>query len=91
MREWIQGTGVENIGKKLINSKDGAVTFDKPSMTLNILMRYGDLLVEEQENVKRVQLADEYMSGAALAGSSGSSLPEGFSSGLVKRKSSLLS
>ena len=80
VREWIQGTGVENIGKKLINSKDGAVTFDKPSMTLNILMRYGDLLVEEQENVKRVQLADEYMSGAALAGNTGSSLPEGFKS-----------
>ena len=79
VREWIQGTGVENIGKKLINSKD-AVTFDKPSMTLNILMRYGDLLVEEQENVKRVQLADEYMSGAALAGNTGSSLPEGFKS-----------
>ena len=91
MREWIQGTGVENIGKKLINSKDGKVTFDRPQMTLRILMHYGNLLVEEQENVKRVQLADEYMSGAALAGSSGSSLPEGFSSGLVKRKSSLLS
>ena len=78
VREWIQGTGVENIGKKLINSKDGAVTFDKPSMTLNILMKYGNMLVEEQENVKRVQLADEYMSGAALAGNTGSSLPEGF-------------
>lgn len=29
-----------------------------------------------QENVKRVQLADEYMSGASLAGETGSSLPE---------------
>lgn len=38
----------------------------------------GNLLVEEQENVKRVQLADEYLSGAALAGASGSSLPEGY-------------
>jgi len=34
--------------------------------------------VQEQENVKRVQLADEYMSGAALAGVSGSSMPEAF-------------
>lgn len=41
-------------------------------MSLNVLMHYGELLVEEQENVKRVQLADEYMSGAALAGQSGS-------------------
>lgn len=47
-------------------------------MPLSTLMNYGNLLVEEQENVKRVQLADEYMSGAALAGSSGSSLPEGY-------------
>ena len=36
------------------------------------------MLVDEQENVKRVQLADEYMLGAALAGNTGSSLPEGF-------------
>jgi hypothetical protein len=50
------------------------------------------MLVEEQENVKRVQLADEYMSGASLAGTSGSSLPEAYKTGgLVKRKSSLLS
>ena len=47
-------------------------------MPLAVLMKYGNLIVEEQENVKRVQLADEYMSGAALAGSSGSSLPEAF-------------
>ena len=36
------------------------------------------MLVEEQENVKRVQLANEYLDGAALAGSSGTSLPEAF-------------
>jgi hypothetical protein len=47
-------------------------------MNLQTLMKYGRFLVDEQENVKRVQLADEYLDGAALAGSSGSSLPEGF-------------
>lgn len=47
-------------------------------MPFGTLMQYGNLLVEEQENVKRVQLADEYLSGAALAGSSGSSLPEAY-------------
>ncbi len=31
--------------------------------------RYGNLLVDEQENVKRVQLATEYLDGSAsLAG-----------------------
>ena len=111
---------MENIGKRLVNSKEGKVEFDKPSMPLATLMHYGEqagverpswgagfvahrakewspaqcvqeaacavsfrtashphpsaplplcppagnLLVEEQENVKRVQLADEYLSGA---------------------------
>jgi hypothetical protein len=32
--------------------------------------------VDEQDNVKRVQLADAYMAGAELAGTGGSSLPE---------------
>ena len=47
-------------------------------MELSTLMKYGQLIVYEQENVKRVQLADEYMSGASLAGSGGSSMPEAY-------------
>ena len=47
-------------------------------MSLATLMKYGNMLVEEQENVRRVQLADEYMSGAALAGQGGTSLPEAY-------------
>lgn len=39
------------------------VEFDRPSMTLDILIKYGKFLVEEQDNVKRVQLADAYMAG----------------------------
>lgn len=35
-------------------------------MTLEKLLEYGNMLVQEQENVKRVQLADKYMSEAAL-------------------------
>ncbi|KAK8448302.1 hypothetical protein SEVIR_8G261433v4 [Setaria viridis] len=60
------GTGIENIGKKLVNSKDGPPTFDQPKMTIEKLLEYGHMLVEEQENVKRVQLADKYLSEAAL-------------------------
>ncbi len=116
MRDFVTSTGIENLGPRLINSKQGKVratpapglrlplcpaclsprphplhaspppalphaplaqvTFEKPSMTMDTLMKYGRYLVDEQENVKRVQLADEYLDGAALAGSSGSSLPE---------------
>jgi hypothetical protein len=48
-----------------------------------------------QENVKRVQLADAYLSGAELAGVGGSSLPEGYdgasgSFAAPKRRQSLL-
>ena len=35
-----------------------------PSGPLPLCPPAGNLLVEEQENVKRVQLADEYLSGA---------------------------
>lgn len=78
VRDWIVELGVDNISTRLVNSKEGKVEFEKPAMSLPTLMKYGNLLVEEQENVKRVQLASEYLDGAALAGSSGSSLPEAY-------------
>lgn len=44
-------------------------------MTVDALIGYGRLLVDEQENVQRVQLAEAYLSGAELAGIDGSSMP----------------
>ena len=76
VREFVESIGIENIGKRLINSREGKVEFEKPKMGLDILMSYGNALVQEQENVKRVQLADAYLDGAALAGADGSSMPE---------------
>ncbi|RZB72858.1 ribulose bisphosphate carboxylase/oxygenase activase, chloroplastic-like [Glycine soja] len=66
VRKWISGVGVDGIGKKLVNSKDGPPTFEQPKMTLEKLLTYGNMLVQEQENVKRVQLADKYLNEAAL-------------------------
>ncbi|KAK6933135.1 ATPase, AAA-type, core [Dillenia turbinata] len=66
VRKWIGGVGVDMIGKKLVNSKEGPPTFEQPKMTLEKLLEYGNMLVQEQENVKRVQLADKYLSEAAL-------------------------
>uniref|UniRef100_A0A0C9S111 Ribulose bisphosphate carboxylase/oxygenase activase, chloroplastic n=1 Tax=Wollemia nobilis TaxID=56998 RepID=A0A0C9S111_9CONI len=66
VRKWIAEVGVETIGKKLVNSREGPPTFEKPAMTLEKLLDYGNMLVQEQENVKRVQLADKYMAEAAL-------------------------
>jgi len=76
VREFVEKIGIENIGKRLINSREGKVEFEKPKMGLDILMNYGNALVQEQENVKRVQLADAYLDGAALAGADGTSMPE---------------
>lgn len=45
-------------------------------MSLDVLIKYGNMLVEEQDNIKRVQLAETYLANADLAGSGGSSLPE---------------
>ncbi|URD90148.1 ATPase family associated with various cellular activities (AAA) [Musa troglodytarum] len=66
VRKWIAEIGIESVNKKLVNSLEGPPTFDQPKMTLDKLMEYGNMLVKEQENVKRVQLADKYLSEAAL-------------------------
>ncbi|XP_076903813.1 ribulose bisphosphate carboxylase/oxygenase activase 2, chloroplastic-like [Bidens hawaiensis] len=66
VRKWISEVGVETIGKKLVNSKEGPPTFEQPKMTIEKLLEYGYMLVQEQENVKRVQLAETYLDSAAL-------------------------
>ncbi|XP_076954718.1 ribulose bisphosphate carboxylase/oxygenase activase, chloroplastic-like [Bidens hawaiensis] len=66
VRKWISQVGVDSIGKKLVNSKEGPPTFEQPKMTIEKLLEYGFMLVQEQENVKRVQLAETYLDSAAL-------------------------
>ncbi|KAF3449103.1 hypothetical protein FNV43_RR09827 [Rhamnella rubrinervis] len=65
-RKWVSKVGVENIGKKLVNSKEGPPTFEQPNMTLREFLEYGNMLVQEQENVKRVQSAEKYLKEAAF-------------------------
>lgn len=66
VRKWISEIGVDRVGKRLVNSREGPPSFEQPGMTLDKLMEYGNMLVAEQENVKRVQLADKYLKEAAL-------------------------
>ena len=77
VRKWVSGVGVDSIGKKLVNSKEGPPTFEQPKMTIAQLMEYGNMLVQEQENVKRVQLADKYLSEAALGDANTDSITRG--------------
>ncbi len=78
VRKFIKEIGTDVLGKRLLNptKEQGPVVFPKPEMTLQTLLAYGRMLEAEQENVKRVQLADEYLDGAALAGKSGSANTE---------------
>ncbi|XP_017236480.1 ribulose bisphosphate carboxylase/oxygenase activase, chloroplastic [Daucus carota subsp. sativus] len=77
VRKWISGIGIEGIGKKLVNSKDGPPTFDQPKMTLEKLLEYGHMLVQEQDNVKRVQLAEKYLNEASLGAANEDSINQG--------------
>ncbi|KAL3647310.1 Ribulose bisphosphate carboxylase/oxygenase activase 2, chloroplastic [Castilleja foliolosa] len=77
VKKWIGEVGVENIGRKLVNSREGPPKFEQPKMTVEKLLEYGMMLVEEQENVKRVQLAEKYMSEAALGDANKDSISRG--------------
>lgn len=46
-------------------------------MTIDKLLEYGNMLVKEQENVKRVQLADMYLKEAALGDANADSINNG--------------
>ena len=61
------------------------VKFEPPAITLDLLIKYGKSLVDEQDNVRRVQLAEAYMSGAELAGTDGSSMPEEIVKEVIKK------
>ncbi|CAN4118212.1 unnamed protein product [Withania somnifera] len=57
--------GQSIVGEKLLNSIEGPPTFEQPKMTIEKLLEYGKLLVQEQENVKRFQLGDKYLKEAS--------------------------
>merc|ERR1711937_407964 len=58
VRDFVNDIGIESIGRRLVNSKEGKVVFEKPEMNLETLISYGDSLREEQDNVQKIQLAD---------------------------------
>jgi len=77
VRKWIVGVGVDTVGKKLVNSKDPPPKFEQPKMSVEKLLEYGNMLVQEQENVKRVQLADKYLNEAALGNANEDAIKRG--------------
>ncbi|XP_020583757.1 ribulose bisphosphate carboxylase/oxygenase activase, chloroplastic-like isoform X1 [Phalaenopsis equestris] len=77
VRKWIEEVGVDKVGKRLVNSREGPPKFKQPKMNLEKLLEYGNMLVKEQENVKRVQLADKYLREAALGDANEDALKTG--------------
>ncbi|CAN6835527.1 unnamed protein product [Brassica oleracea] len=77
VRKFVEGLGVEKISKRLVNSREGPPVFEQPEMTLEKLMEYGNMLVMEQDNVKRVQLADQYLNEAALGDANADAIGRG--------------
>ncbi|KGN50568.1 ribulose bisphosphate carboxylase/oxygenase activase 2, chloroplastic [Cucumis sativus] len=77
VRKWVTGVGVQSIGKKLVNSKEPPPKFEQPTMSLEKLLEYGGMLVQEQENVKRVQLAETYLNEAALGNANEDAITRG--------------
>ena len=47
VREFVEGVGLENIGKRLVNNRE-KVEFVKPEMSMEKLLKYGQFLVDEQ-------------------------------------------
>ncbi len=52
VRDFVAQLGVENLGKRLVNSREGKVNFEKPKMDLATLMRFGRALVQEQVRLR---------------------------------------
>ncbi|CAI5476649.1 unnamed protein product [Closterium sp. Yama58-4] len=77
VRKWVGKVGVEQVSKHLVNSRTGPPKFEQPNMNLETLLAYGNMLVKEQENVKRVQLADTYLASAALGDANRDQMEQG--------------
>lgn len=60
VRRFIQEVGVDQVSFRLLNSKEGAPTFQKPRFTLERLLEFGHLMVQEQERVRTSRLTEEY-------------------------------
>lgn len=68
IREFVHETGMENLRKRLTNPsrEQRNNAFEKPAIDLQTLLAYGRQLQEEQENVRQMQLSDDYIRSSAL-------------------------
>eukprot|EP00741_Cyanophora_paradoxa_P015150 tig00020848_g14621.t1 len=65
IRKFIETTGVENLSKRIVNTKTPLPEFRKPQITLQTLLTYGERLSNEMRLVQEVKLAEEYVANLA--------------------------
>jgi SpoVK/Ycf46/Vps4 family AAA+-type ATPase len=61
IREFIHTIGLHRVGMEVVNPANGvAPSFPKPHFTIDRLIEFGDLLVQEQKSVAEGRLVEEY-------------------------------
>lgn len=66
--DFIHTVGVENVASQVVNSLN-VPTFPKPHFTLDNLIETGEMLVREQQRVRKMGLVSEYNQAVTPAGS----------------------
>ncbi|GAC1464837.1 MAG: hypothetical protein NVSMB70_10850 [Chamaesiphon sp.] len=63
IRQFIDEIGVERVSSRVVNSVDGPPAFKKPDFRLPRLIEYGQMMVQEQNQVQNRRLVEEYNTG----------------------------
>jgi ribulose bisphosphate carboxylase small subunit len=62
--QFIHKTGIDRVSLRVVNSAEGPPEFRKPDLNLSRLVEFGNLIVQEQQQVQNSQLAREYKDGS---------------------------
>ena len=60
IRLFIHEVGINKVSSRVVNSVDGPPIFKKPNFTLARLIEFGNLMVQEQQQVQNSRLVEEY-------------------------------
>lgn len=60
IRDFIHNVGIEQVSRRIVNSKEGPPQFPKPDCSLPRLLEFGNLIVQEQQRIESLKLVREY-------------------------------
>lgn len=64
VRDFIQKVGLHKVSAHLVNNPDTQIQFHKANFGLKHLIELGQFMVQEQQRLKNMRLAEEYVGGA---------------------------